>query len=119
MEGEHFGTTPQGEEVRRFAISGGGLRANIIGWGAAGRFLRLQGYVAPLVLGCDRFAGYSRRSPYFGARPGRYANRIAGGRFSIDGKQSQLDTNFLGKHALHGGSKGFGKRVWEVSLHGE
>jgi aldose 1-epimerase len=119
MEGEDFGTTPEGEKVQRFAIRGGGLSANIISWGAAVQDLRLAGHDAPLVLGFDRFEDYPAHSPYFGATPGRYANRIAGGHFSIAGKQSQLDTNFLGKHTLHGGSKGFGKRVWEVSLHGE
>jgi len=119
MEGEHFGTTAEGEKVQRFAISGGGLTANIINWGAAVQDLRLAGHDAPLVLGFDRFEDYPGHSPYFGATPGRYANRIAGGRFSIAGKPSQLDTNFLGKHTLHGGSKGFGKRVWAVSLHGE
>ena len=42
-----------------------------------------------------------------------------GGRFTIAGKHYQADTNFLGKHTLHGGVKGFGKRVWDVALHGD
>jgi aldose 1-epimerase len=50
---------------------------------------------------------------------GRYANRIGGGRFAIAGTQYQTDLNFLGKHTLHGGSKSFGKRLWDVSLHGD
>jgi aldose 1-epimerase len=119
MEGEQFGTTPQGEKVQRFAISGGGLKANIINWAAALQDIRLDGHDAPLVLGFEHFADYPAHSPYFGAIAGRYANRIAGGRFTIDGKPCQADTNFLGKHTLHGGSMGFGKRVWGISLHGE
>jgi aldose 1-epimerase len=119
MEGEHFGKTPAGERVQRFTIAGGGLTAKIINWGAALQDLRLAGHDAPLVLGFDRFDYYPQFSPYFGAIVGRYANRIAGGRFAIAGTQYQTDTNFLGKHTLHGGGKGFGKRVWDVSLHGD
>src|SRR6185369_17154609 len=119
MDGEAFGTTPQGEPVQRFAIGGGGLTANIISWAAALQDLRLAGHDAPLVLGFEHFADYPAFSPYFGAIAGRYANRIKDGRFTIAGKHYQSDTNFLGKHTLHGGSKGYGKRVWDVSLHGE
>ncbi len=119
MDGEHFGTTPAGEVVQRFTISGGGLTAKIINWGAAVQDLRLSGHDAPLVLGFEHFDDYPSHSPYFGAVPGRYANRIAGGHFTIDGGEYQADTNFLGKHTLHGGSKGFGRRVWDVALHGD
>src|SRR6185312_12269399 len=55
---------------------------------------------------------------YFGAVVGRYANRIRGGRFTIDGVRYQADTNFLGKHMLHGGSAGSGKRIWRLGEHG-
>lgn len=119
MDGEHFGTTPAGEVVQRFTISGGGLTARIINWGAAVQDLRLSGHEASLVLGFEHFDDYPQFSPYFGAIPGRVANRIAGGRFTIDSVEYQADTNFLGKHTLHGGSKGFGKRVWDVALHGD
>jgi aldose 1-epimerase len=119
MDGELFGTTPQGEPVQRFTIRGGGLTAKIINWATAVQDLRLDGHDAPLVLGFEQFADYPPFSPYFGATAGRYANRIGGGRFTISGKHYQADTNFLGKHTLHGGTKGYGKRVWDVSLHGE
>jgi aldose 1-epimerase len=119
MEGERFGKTPAGERVQRFTIAGGGLTAKIINWGAAVQDLRLAGHDAPLVLGFEHFDHYPQFSPYFGAMVGRYANRIAGGRFAIAGAQYQTDANFLGKHTLHGGSEGFGKRVWDVSLHGD
>ena len=119
MEGERFGKTPAGKRVQRFTITGGGLTAKIINWGAAVQDLRLAGHDAPLVLGFEHFDDYPQFSPYFGAIVGRYANRIAGGRFAIAGAQYQTDANFLGKHTLHGGSKSFGKRVWDVSLHGD
>jgi len=118
MDGELFGTTAEGEPVHRYTISGGGLTANIINWGAAVQDLRLDGHDAPLVLGFERLEFYETKSPYFGAVPGRYANRIGGARFTLDGKTYNTDPNFLGKHTLHGGSKGYGKRVWQVALHG-
>ena len=84
-DGEVFGTTDEGEPVQRFSISGGGLTANIMSWGAVLQDLRLAGHDAPLVLGFDRFEDYPAHSPYMGAIAGRYANRIGGGRFTIAG----------------------------------
>ncbi|MDP3896885.1 MAG: aldose epimerase family protein [Mesorhizobium sp.] len=114
MTGTLFGTTAEGEPVHRHEIRGGGLTARIMEWGAAIQDLRLDGHDAPLVLGFDNFDDYPASSPYFGAIAGRYANRIAGGRFTIDGHRYQADTNFLGKHTLHGGAKSTGKRVWTL-----
>lgn len=118
MGGEVFGETPAGETVHRYEISGGGLAARVITWGAAIQDLRFEGHRPPLVLGFEGFDDYVKRSPYFGATAGRYANRIAGGRFTIDGQRYLVDTNFLGKHLLHGGSRGFGQRVWQAAEHG-
>lgn len=118
VDSELFGTTENGEEVRRHRIEGGGLSAIVMEWGAAVQDLRLAGHAAPLVLGFARFEDYPARSPYFGAIAGRFANRIANGRFLIEGRRHQADTNFLGKHTLHGGSRGIGKRVWTVAARG-
>ncbi len=118
MDGEVFGHTPEGEAVQRFRISGGGLTAHVMSWGAAVQDLRLDGHDAPLVLGYEGFDDYFHHSPHFGATAGRYANRIANGAFVIDGRHCLTDRNFLGKHTLHGGVRGFGKRVWNVALHG-
>ena len=82
---EIFGTTGEGVSVQRFTISGGGLTAHIMNWGAVLQDLRLAGHDAPLVLGFDRFEDYPAHSPYFGAIVGRHANRIADGRFTIAG----------------------------------
>lgn len=117
-DGEVFGTTQAGEDVRRFTIRGGGLTANIIGLGAIIQDLRLAGHDAPLVLGYDSLEAYETDTHYFGAVVGRYANRIRDGRFVLDGTRHSLDRNFLGKHMLHGGVDGFSRRPWTVALHG-
>lgn len=118
MDAEIFGHLPDGQPVHRVAIAGGGMTANIVTWGAVVQDLRLAGHAAPLVLGFDDFADYPARSPYFGAIAGRFANRIANGRFSIDGTAYQTEKNFLGKHTLHGGSAGIGRRLWTLADHG-
>lgn len=115
MNIEEFGRTADGETVRCVTIAGGGLTAHVLTWGAVVQDLRLAGHEPPLVLGFDRFEDYPVRSPFFGAIAGRYANRIRHGRFDLDGRTVQVDTNFLGKHLLHGGIKGIGKRVWTIA----
>jgi aldose 1-epimerase len=115
---EIFGTTQAGEAIPRFTIRGGGLTASIIGLGAIVQDLRLAGHDAPLVLGYERLEDYENDTAFFGAVVGRYANRIRDGRFTLDGVRHQLDRNFLGKHLLHGGSNGYSRRPWTVSLHG-
>ncbi len=119
MDIEVFGTTANGDNVHRVEISGGGLTARLMTWGASLQDLRLAGHAPPLVLGFPKFDHYPAHSPYFGATPGRYANRIAHGRFQLDGTDYQLDRNQQGKHHLHGGSQGIGKRVWTIAQRGD
>ncbi len=109
-----FGEMSDGTEVHRVQLSGYGLTANILTYGAVLQDLRLDGHEPPLVLGFEDFESYLAYSPYFGATAGRYINRIRDGHFEIDGKTYQLDQNFLGKHCLHGGSAGIGKRIWDI-----
>ena len=109
-----FGSMPDGAEVTRHKIEGGGLTAWVLSYGAVLQDLRLEGHDAPLVLGFEDFAPYLTDSPYFGAIAGRCANRIGEGRFKIDGKSYQVDQNFQDRHHLHGGSAGVGKRNWAV-----
>lgn len=109
-----FGEMPDGTEVHRVQLSGYGLTANILTYGAVIQDLRLEGHEPSLVLGFEDFESYLLHSPYFGATAGRYINRIRDGHLEIDGKTYQLDQNFLGKHCLHGGSHGIGKRVWKI-----
>lgn len=106
---------PDGSPVERITIRGGGLTANVLTYGAVIQDLRLEGYDAPLVLGFESFAPYLTHSPYFGATAGRCANRIRDGHLEIDGRTYQLDRNFIGKHLLHGGAAGMGKRVWAIT----
>ncbi|MCQ0987847.1 aldose epimerase family protein [Jiella marina] len=100
--------------IESVTITGGGLRARLLTFGAALQDLRLDGHEAPLVLGFEDPALYPEHSPYFGATPGRFANRIANGRFELDGETHLTETNFLGRHTLHGGSRGTGKRIWTL-----
>lgn len=114
---EIFGTTDAGEPVYRVGIAAGGLQAKIITWGAVIQDLRLEGHAPSLVLGFESFDLYPQYSPYFGATPGRCANRIGGGRFSLDGQDVQLECNEGGTTHLHGGSDGIGRRNWKIVEH--
>ena len=118
-QGEIFGTTPKGETVYRVKISGGGLTAHVITWGAVIQDLRLEGHDAPLVLGFANFDDYPKYSSYFGATPGRVANRIGKGQFTLDGKSYQLDLNQNGNTHLHGGRDGLGKTNWTIVAHSD
>jgi aldose 1-epimerase len=73
-----------------------------------------DGRSADVVLGHDTLEGYVEHSPYFGAIIGRYGNRIAGGRFTLDGRQYQLARND-GEQHLHGGARGFDKALWSMA----
>lgn len=115
---EIFGRLETGGAVERIAISGGGLTAHVLTFGAIIQDLRLAGHDAPLVLGFEDLASYLDHSPYFGATPGRCANRIGGGRFSIDGIAYQLECNERGATHLHGGSDGTGRQTWQVAQQG-
>lgn len=96
-----------------------GTEARVLTWGAVLRDLRVPvgSALRGVVLGLDRIEDYVAHSPYFGAIPGRYANRIGGARFRLDGEEHRLDAN-EGRNQLHGGSRGFGKRVWTLLDHG-
>ena len=117
LEREVFGQTKAGETVYRVEIRGGGLTAKILTWGAVIQDLRLEGHEAPLQLGFDDFDSYPAYSAYFGATPGRCANRVGGGRFALDGKDYQLELNENGVTHLHGGSDNIAKRNWTIVEH--
>ncbi len=76
-----------------------------------------NGHYADVVLGFDTLQEYVDKNPFFGCITGRYANRIAKGRFSLDGQSYQLATN-NGENHLHGGKRGFDKKVWAASTRG-
>jgi len=105
---------PDGRAVHRVTLTGGGLTAHVLTYGAVLQDLRLEGHDAPLVLGFPDFAPYLTDSPYFGATVGRFANRIRGGHLELDGQAYQLDTNDGGRHMLHGGADGLSGGLWEI-----
>jgi aldose 1-epimerase len=117
MEQAHFGTTDDGREVEIYTLGhAAGMRVRILNFGCIIASLEVpdrRGRMASVVLGLDSLAGYATRSPHFGAIAGRFANRIAGGRFAIDGILYRLETN-AGPNAMHGGPKGFHKVIWEA-----
>ncbi len=116
---ETFGETVGGAPVERARISGSGLTAWILTWGAVVQDLRLDGVPQPLVLGFPCFPPYLESGAYFGAIVGRLANRVAGGRASIAGVTQRLDRNDGGRHTLHGGRSGSGRRLWALEDAGE
>jgi aldose 1-epimerase len=95
-----------------------GASAKILTWGAV-----LRDLIVPLgagkqrvILGLNTIDDYVAHSPYFGAVPGRFANRIANGRFTLDGHAYQLARKPGDKHTLHGGPEGFGRRIWKLGV---
>lgn len=107
-----FGITPKGERVERLELASGTLRAAILTYGATLQTLEVSG--VNVVLGCATLDDYLTRSRYFGAVVGRYGNRVAGGRFTLDGVEHTLPVN-NGPNSLHGGHDGFDKRVWTIA----
>ncbi|GIH24246.1 aldose 1-epimerase [Acrocarpospora phusangensis] len=116
MKSEHFGVTPEGESVERYTLASGGLTARVLTYGCVIQSLEVAG--RDVVLGCETLADYRTRSRYFGAVVGRYGNRIANGRFELDGKPYELAQNNGTAH-LHGGLRGFDKRVWLAEPDGD
>ena len=111
-----FGKMPDGTPVERFTLTNGTITAKVMTYGAILTDLVTpdrDGKPADVVLGFDMLDGYLKGHPFFGASVGRYANRIAGGKFSLDGKEYKLFVN-NGPNSLHGGEKGFDKYVWKV-----
>lgn len=111
------GHTADGEAVTRHTLGRGAFRVDILDFGAVVAGIAVPdraGRAANVVLGLDTLKGYETVSPSFGAIVGRYANRIAGGRFSLDGHAYQLPVN-EGPNTLHGGPRNFGKRLWRVA----
>ncbi|RKN42338.1 aldose epimerase family protein [Streptomyces hoynatensis] len=117
---ESFGRLPDGTQVQRWTLSRGGTRLAVLSYGGIVQSLEVpdrRGRTANVSLGFDALDPYLTATTYFGALIGRYGNRIAGGRFTLDGRDYQLPVND-GPNSLHGGDAGFDKRVWEVTPSG-
>jgi aldose 1-epimerase len=117
IDQESFGATEDGAEVDRFVLRNGALDVAVITWGAVVQSVGVpdrHGQVADVVLGYDTLDGYERDTAYFGAVVGRFANRIAGGRFKLDGIEHQIPCNDRG-NALHGGPQGLHRQLWSAT----
>jgi aldose 1-epimerase len=114
---ESFGKTPDGQEVDLYTMTNAnGIRAKITNYGAILVSLEVpdkKGKMDDITLGFDTLEGYIKGHPYFGATVGRYANRIGGAKFKLNGVEYQLAAN-NGPNHLHGGIKGFDKVVWKA-----
>jgi aldose 1-epimerase len=117
IKAEPFGRTADGQEVQIVTLTNGnGLAARITNYGGILVSMKTpdrKGKMGDIVLGFDNLDGYLKPHPCFGTIIGRYANRIGGARFTLDGKEYKLAAND-GENTLHGGKKGFDKVVWKI-----
>ncbi|MFF7276315.1 aldose epimerase family protein [Streptomyces griseorubiginosus] len=119
---ELFATLPDGTPVHRWTLERAGVRVRILSYGGIVQSVEVpdrEGRTADVVLGFADLDGYLEHAgPYLGAFIGRYANRIAGARFELDGLTYALAANNA-PNSLHGGENGFDKRVWDMEPAGE
>jgi aldose 1-epimerase len=112
-----FGKATDGTEIDSYTLHNAhGASAKVITFGATLTELLMpdrNGKMGDVVLGFDNLAQYEAKGPFFGVTVGRYANRIAKGRFSLDGKAYQLAVN-NGPNSLHGGAVGFDHKIWRA-----
>ena len=114
-----FGKLPDGTEVDLYTLTNAnGMKVKITNYGGIITEIHVpdrDGKFADVVLGHDNLKSYLDGHPYFGAITGRVANRIAKGKFTLDGKEYTLATN-NGPNALHGGKQGFDKHAWKPTI---
>ena len=112
-----FGKTKDGQPVGIYTLTNsGGMEIAITNYGGVVVSIKApdrNGKFADVVLGFDTFDAYLNNTPFFGALVGRYGNRIARARFTLDGHEYHLAANDNG-NTLHGGLKGFDKRLWQA-----
>ncbi|WP_431991232.1 aldose epimerase family protein [Streptomyces albogriseolus] len=115
---ELIGTLSDGTPVHRWTLRRAGVRVRILSYGGIVQDVEApdrDGRPGNVVLGFDGLDGYlAHPEPFLGALIGRYANRIGGARFTLDGVEHVLAPND-GPNSLHGGERGFDKRVWDVT----
>ena len=115
MQHKNFGKTHDGQSAELYILTNkNGMQAEVTNYGATLVALRVpdrDGKLGDVILGYDNVAGYEGGTAYFGATVGRYANRIAHAKFTLDGKAYTLAKND-GENTLHGGATGFNKRFW-------
>ena len=114
-----FGKTSDGKESSLYVLTNAnGMKVSVSDYGGTVTSILApdrEGNFGDVALGYDSLAGYLEQSPYFGCITGRYANRIADGNFTLDGKKYSVVTN-NGKNHLHGGTRGFDKYLWDAKV---
>ena len=116
VERKPFGLLASGEECSLFILKSDDITVTLSDYGATLVSILLpdgRGGCDDVLLGASTLSGYAAKHPFFGVTVGRYANRIAGGRFSLGGKAYSLAVND-GQNHLHGGLKGFNAFVWKA-----
>ncbi|PVY41380.1 aldose 1-epimerase [Pontibacter virosus] len=117
IKSEPFGTAPDGQEVQLYTLTNdSGMTVKITNYGAIVTSIQTpdrEGNLGEVALGFDNVDGYVPNDPHFGGIVGRYANRIAKGKFTLDGQEYTLATNNAPNH-LHGGITGFDRVVWQA-----
>jgi aldose 1-epimerase len=112
---EEFGSMPDGRKVTAYTCTNAnGVSMKLTDYGATVLAVETpdrDGKLANITLGFDKLDGYLKRHPYFGSTVGRYCNRIAAGKFTLDGKEYTLATNDGANH-LHGGENGLDRVLW-------
>ena len=118
VQSEPFGQTEAGDEVTQFSLRNrAGMKVGLINYGAIITSVEVpdrEGKLANVTLSFPDVAGYQANAPYFGGACGRYANRIAKGKFSLDGTGYELFLN-NDPNSLHGGQEGFMKKLWKAA----
>lgn len=119
---EEFGTMDDGSTVQLFTLKNtNGMEVSITNYGGIVTSIKVPGQngnIENVVLGFDDLEQYKSGHPFFGAIIGRYANRIANGRFELNGETYELATN-NGENHLHGGVEGFDKKLWDADVNNE
>src|SRR4051812_16953970 len=118
LEKSDFGKLPDGSTAHLFTMRNSkGMTVKVTDYGLIITEILVpdkNGKIGDVVLGFDNLDQYLKGHPFFGAIPGRYANRIANAKFSLDGKEYTLAAN-NGKNHLHGGKVGFDKKLWTAT----
>ena len=122
VSNNHFGRTPEGRDVTEYVITNSrGACVALLDYGAVIRAIIVPGQngkPGDVTLGFDTLEEYINNKAYIGAVVGRYGNRIANGRFTLNGKHYELNRN-NGNNSLHGGPGGFHMRVWDSKIIGD
>lgn len=113
-----FGTTPDGQRVRRVILAAGDLTVGLLTWGAVLQSVRLAGVAHDLTLGSDRLSDYLGDMRHHGSVIGPVVNRLSGAAARVGGATCRFEANQDGRHTLHGGAAGTHLKVWALTAAG-